>query len=398
MFGNPVHHTHVCEERECPEEAAPLSTRPPYLPVHMLWFPLALIGAVSQAAESLSFKVLLRWFSPYVLAGFSYLAASAILLLVAFFSGIPPLGPGLFPALAVTVAINIAATILFLRALSTTDLSLCVPMLAFTPVFLILTSFVILGELPSAAGAAGILLVTAGAFLLARVPGDASLLTPFHTLRSERGVQLMILVAFLYSISVNYDKEVVTNSGPIFGAGLTSLFLAVSFLLIAVVAGRKGTFLSRGGGARDEPKPEITSPADPRNAPDELKPEREISPADPRSTPDELKPEREISPADPRSTPDSQDSSITRNQPDTPFPYPAPLAFAAVGAMLALEGISINTAYTLSIVPYVITVKRLSIFFAVLFGWLILHERHISARMTGAIVMIAGAVVIGLVG
>ena len=114
----------------------------------MVWFILALIGAISQAIYSLSVKVLLYKIPPFFLAGYSFLAATLIFVPLILFTGIPPLGPGLFPALAVTVIINIVATILFYRALSTTDLSLCVPILAFTPVFLILTSFVILGEIP----------------------------------------------------------------------------------------------------------------------------------------------------------------------------------------------------------------------------------------------------------
>ena len=52
----------------------------------------------------------------------------------------------------------------------------------------------------------------------------------------------------------------------------------------------------------------------------------------------------------------------------------------------------------MAIVPYVITIKRLAIFFSVLFGGLLLHERHISTRLTGAVVMIAGAIVIGVWG
>jgi uncharacterized membrane protein len=66
--------------------------------------------------------------------------------------------------------------------------------------------------------------------------------------------------------------------------------------------------------------------------------------------------------------------------------------------ILAVEGISINTAYTMAIVPYVISIKRLSLFFSVLFGWLLLHEKQIRVRMLGAVVMIIGAFVIGLWG
>jgi drug/metabolite transporter (DMT)-like permease len=304
----------------------------------MLWFPFALLGALSQAVYSLSVKVFLRSIPPFFLAGYSFLAASLILFPLVLWSGIPPLGPGLVPAVAATVIINTVATIFFYRALSQTDLSLCIPILAFTPVFLILTSFIILGEIPSLAGATGIFLVAAGAFLLTGNSGQSgsfSLLAPFRTLRHDSGVRSMLLVAFLYSISVNYDKEVVINSSPLFGSALILFLLAMVFLLIAGVIG-----------------PTIMSAEN-----------------------DTVKPDQ-----------------------DPPFRSLSVLIYGAVGMVLALEGISINTAYTLAIVPYVISIKRLSIFFSVLFGGLILHEQGIGGRMFGALVMIAGAVVIGLWG
>jgi len=307
----------------------------------MLWFLLALLGAISQAVYSLSIKVLQKKIPPFILAGNSFLAASLIFVPLILVIGIPPLGPGLVPALAVTVTINTVATILFYRALSTTDLSLCVPILAFTPVFLILTSFIILGEIPSPAGAAGIFLVAAGAFLLTFQSGygqSACPRTPFLTFIHNPGVRSMLFVAFLYSLSVNYDKEVVVNSSPLFGSAVTLFLLAIIFLLIAQLTRTKATFA----------------------AIDPIKPD-----------------------------PVRSDPQITRS----------PLfIYGAVGMTLAVEGIAINTAYTLAIVPYVISIKRLSLFFSVLFGWLLLREQQIRGRMLGAVVMIIGAVVIGLWG
>ncbi|MBP7120824.1 MAG: hypothetical protein WC502_05780 [Methanolinea sp.] len=62
------------------------------------------------------------------------------------------------------------------------------------------------------------------------------------------------------------------------------------------------------------------------------------------------------------------------------------------------EAILINLAYTLSIVPYVISIKRLSIFFAVLFGGYFLFEGSIRSRVPGSLVMVAGTVLIALWG
>ena len=48
----------------------------------------------------------------------------------------------------------------------------------------------------------------------------------------------------------------------------------------------------------------------------------------------------------------------------------------------------------LTLVSYVIAIKRLSIVFGVLFGYLIFKEKNIKERLAGASIMVAGAVLI----
>lgn len=294
----------------------------------MIWSLFAVTGAVSQAAYSTGVKVLLSKVSPYFLAGFSFLIASCVLCIISSLAGFPELSSGFLPAVAATVAINIFATILSYRALSTSDLSLCLPMLAFTPVFLLLTSFLILGEVPSLAGILGIFLVATGSFLLASGEPPTSFLAPLVTLSRNSGVRMMLIVAFLYSISVNYDKVVVETSDPIFGSSVVYGLLAASFLAITTACWVRGKVIPVPGGVSN------------------------------RSV----------------------------------------IILIAIGLVLAVEAISINLAYTLSIVPYVISVKRLSIFFAVLFGGFLLKEGSLRPRALGSLVMVAGTVLIALWG
>ena len=355
--------------------------------------------------------MLLRKVSPYTLAGFSFLSASLVLLFLSIILGIPPLGPGLFRAVAVTVAINIVATILFYRALSSTDLSLCIPMLAFTPVFLILTSFLILGELPSPAGAAGILMVAFGAYLLNLEYVDgrpSSLSTPFHTLMRDRGVQSMLLVSFLFSISVNFDKQVVENSDPVFGSVIVLFLLGSAFLIIAtVINGRSGLFLRKDVG---NPDGEVIHGD--RDNPDTREHSGGKSGMVPRMDSDVDNPDGKVSHSDPDKkqhsagtyTDEDRNSQPGTNPLEIDPPsrisrsIPSFLAFPAVGLILVLEVVAINTAYTMNIVPYVITIKRLAIFFSVLYGGLLLGEGQLGGRIFGAIVMIAGAGIIALWG
>jgi len=289
-----------------------------------MWPLLALSGAVAQAAYSTGVKVLLRRVSPYLLAGVSFLSASGMLILTSYLVGFPVLLEGFLPAVAVTVAINVVATVLSYRALAVSDLSLCLPMLAFTPVFLLLTSFLILGEVPSCFGLLGILLVAAGSYLLAaKGPG---VLAPLRTLSRDAGVRMMLAVAFLYSISVNYDKVVVESSDPVFGSAVVLGLLGVVFLAGAELSHTRSPLL-RG----EVPRSHL-------------------------------------------------------------------LLLPVVGFILVVEAVSINLAYTLSLVPYVISIKRLSIFFAVLFGGYFLSEGSMKPRAVGSLVMVAGTVMIALWG
>ena len=356
----------------------------------MFWFAFALVGALSQAGYNLAVKVLLRTVRPFPLAGFSFLSGSLVLFAISFMTGIPDTGPGLLPAVAVTVAINIVATVLFYRALVTTDLSLSVPMLAFTPVFLILTSFLILGELPSPAGAAGILLVATGAYLLNleyRDGSPCSLTGPFLRLRRDRGIQAMLLVSFLYSISVNYDKRVVEESDPVFGSAIVLLLLGAAFLILAALQGSGGVGIIPGSPARER---QGTGRSEGEYPPGTDAHQPGCSPVQGTG-----RSEGEC--------PAGERHGTGGSLPGVPAllqdrPHLRSLVFPAIGLVLAMEVIAINTAYTMAIVPYVITVKRLAIFFSVLAGGLLLAERQLGGRITGAAVMIAGVAVIALWG
>jgi uncharacterized membrane protein len=56
--------------------------------------------------------------------------------------------------------------------------------------------------------------------------------------------------------------------------------------------------------------------------------------------------------------------------------------------------VTVNTAYLLQIVPYVIAIKRMSIILIVLYGTIIFREKEIVRRIAGAALMVFGAVLI----
>ena len=65
-----------------------------------------------------------------------------------------------------------------------------------------------------------------------------------------------------------------------------------------------------------------------------------------------------------------------------------------IGLDVALAVLFINLAYTLQIVSYAISIKRLSILFSVIFGALLFKEENIGKRFFGALIMLVGALII----
>lgn len=200
----------------------------------MLWFILAFLAAIFYAIHFVLLKKFLKNINQFVFAFVYYFLTSVILLVISFSKGLPTIGEKFYLAVFSTVFINIFITIFTYRAIQLTDLSLAVPMMSFTPVFLIFTSFLLLGELPSWLGVLGILLIFSGSYLLDLSGVNKNLLFPFLNLLKNKGQFLMLSVAFLSSISVNFDKMAVLNSDWVFSSAVVYLLLAFSFLIISL--------------------------------------------------------------------------------------------------------------------------------------------------------------------
>jgi len=62
-----------------------------------------------------------------------------------------------------------------------------------------------------------------------------------------------------------------------------------------------------------------------------------------------------------------------------------------IGLFFGLMVVFHNFAITLVIVPYMMSIKRTSSIFSVLYGWILFKEKNIRARLIGALIMLIGA-------
>ncbi|MBV8750305.1 MAG: EamA family transporter [Candidatus Eremiobacteraeota bacterium] len=147
------------------------------------------------------------------------------------FLHLPPLATFLVYLLFETL-ILCGAALLQGRAYQVAPISLCVPFISFTPVFLILTGWVFLGELPQLAKLVGVLIIVLGSLGMHRQLFATSLFAPFQAIVKEKGSRYMLIVAFALAVTNPIDKILVLMTDPITDAFAYSVTAAIMFAFL----------------------------------------------------------------------------------------------------------------------------------------------------------------------
>ena len=191
----------------------------------MTWIVFALSAALFTGLGDALFKTLLKRDDEYVVI---WMRAVFIVpfVLVGFFIFGPFRVTTEFWLLALfVIPVDIFAFIMYLRAIKSSPLSLTLPFLAFTPIFVIINSWLILGEQISQIGLLGILFVVFGSYILNIREVRRGLHAPFRAIISEPGPKLMIIASFLYGLDAVLGKKMMLLSEPKFFALTYPVFL-----------------------------------------------------------------------------------------------------------------------------------------------------------------------------
>ncbi|MDY6939850.1 MAG: EamA family transporter [Cyanobacteriota bacterium] len=288
----------------------------------MLWFFFALTTATCESFRDVFNKKSLETVDAYSVTWSLNFFTAVFLFPLVLITGFPEIGDRFFLALAINSTTNGLAFLALMKAIQASDLSKVAPMTTFTPLFLLLTSPLIVGEFPNPSGFIGIALIVLGAYLLNLNARKAGYLAPFKMLWKEKGTKLGLLVAFLWSITANFDKIGVQNSAPIFW--VFSMFGTIALLLSPLV--------------------------------------------------------------------------LVRSRGQLPQWRSMRKSLVWIGLFNAVAVAFQMFALNLTLVAYVISVKRTSAIFSVIWSKVIFKESGFKERVTGAVVMVLGVICIALSG
>jgi drug/metabolite transporter (DMT)-like permease len=181
------------------------------------WFPLAMVSAITLGAADALTKRYFQDYQGWEMVLVRIAVPGLFLLPLALAQPIPPVPPAFWGGILILVPLELFAMWLYMHAIRGSPLYLTLPYLAFTPVFNVLTGYLVLGETIDGRGLAGILLVVLGAWLLNLNHFATPLrgwFVPLRAIAYERGPRLMLIVALVYSVTSALSKQVMLYATP----------------------------------------------------------------------------------------------------------------------------------------------------------------------------------------
>lgn len=198
----------------------------------MLWAILSVLSGLGDAIEFALMKKL-KGISSSIVVWVQYAFALPFLAVLLYFNYPQKINNNVYWIAILNGLLLIVTTYLLFKATKISDLSVSMPMLSVTPLFLIFTSYFMVNELPTFYGLIGIFLIVIGAYAMHVKDYKMGFFYPFRELFKNKGSLYVLVVAFLFSIAANLGKIGILNSSPIFYS--FAVYLFVSIVMIPLV-------------------------------------------------------------------------------------------------------------------------------------------------------------------
>jgi drug/metabolite transporter (DMT)-like permease len=283
-----------------------------------MWIIYSLLTAFSLATSDALTKRELASRDEYFVAWARLVFALPVLIISLLFVEIPSLDRTFWTATICALPLEITAVILYTKALKVSPISVTVPFLALTPLFLIVISYIVLGEKVSLTGSIGICLMAAGGYALHIHKLKKDVFEPFRAILREKGSVMMIAVAFIFSITSSLGKMAIEHSSPVFFASFYFILVTVLFTPVALHRNRGRVAITK----------------------------KDIVP------------------------------------------------LASIGITYSMMIMFHMTAMSMVNVAYMISIKRTSLLFSIIYGYFLFKEERIAEKAAGGIMMFAGFVMI----
>lgn len=201
-----------------------------------MWFLPAIISAIILGGTRVYEKKLSSRFGNFSM-GFIVKTFSLIPTLILFF--FLPLPEDIFhmpwqfwwPLIIIWVGLYPIQTYFLYKSIREGELSRTTPVFALLPAFNIITSYLIIGELPTVIGVIGIAIIVIGTFILLK--GDKK--GNFSIANIHKPVLYMLIAVFCMAIGSTLDKVALKASTPVFYSFMNNFGAMIVFIILMYI-------------------------------------------------------------------------------------------------------------------------------------------------------------------
>ncbi|MGQ4807379.1 hypothetical protein NKDENANG_00727 [Candidatus Entotheonellaceae bacterium PAL068K] len=179
-----------------------------------MWFVLALLSALFQVLRNMCMKHLGHTLDETINVWGRFTFILPFLGGFVLWHGMPPLQSGFWWYVLLFGMAQTIATLSLSKALKLSDISIVTALWKVSLVFLVIFSFLTLGEMPSPLGLLGILVSMVGVYLLNVHKSRLSVWAPIRELFIDRSLCYTLLAALMYAPSVVFLKQLILSSDP----------------------------------------------------------------------------------------------------------------------------------------------------------------------------------------
>jgi len=179
------------------------------------WVGFALLSALFTTLRHIHIKNKCSHHPPEALLFTTRLAGAILITPFALAEGLIFIRPAEFALFtALTVVITAIAILIQITLLQREDISRSIPYLSFIPVFMIPMAWIMLRELPGPGAFAGIVLASAGAYII-NLGSGTGILAPFRGILSNKTIRFMLFVSICLAFNTVADKIAIGASSPL---------------------------------------------------------------------------------------------------------------------------------------------------------------------------------------
>ena len=145
----------------------------------MFGFLLAFGTAISEALKDVTSKHNLHHIDEYTAAFSMHLVQSILLIPIVLYLGLETMSSRFLWALLASSFLQLGVILLYFKAIKRSEISITLPLITLTPLFMLITSPIMIGEFPSLLGLFGILIIVVGTYISNMSEDPKKIFAPF---------------------------------------------------------------------------------------------------------------------------------------------------------------------------------------------------------------------------